>query len=127
MDVENDRGEELGKVDDVVADMGRDQISYTAISFGTTLGMGGKLFAVPYANLRCAHDKNSNKEHIVLNADKQQLDKAPGFDKNHWPDVANNNWAADVDAYYRDHVRRKNDTVQTNVPANNTNNPQVAK
>jgi sporulation protein YlmC with PRC-barrel domain len=132
MNVENDRGENLGKIDDVVVDMGQHRIGYAAISFGTTLGMGGKLFAVPYSNLRSTREKNSDRFHIVLNADKQQLDKAPGFDKNHWPDVANNAWAADVDTYYRDHMRRANntaqnsDTAQNNGPSSAKRGPQVA-
>ncbi len=126
MSVDNERGENLGKIDELVVDMGRDRINYAAISFDTTLGMGGKLFAVPYANLRSAQEKNSDKFHIVLNADKQHLEKAPGFDKNHWPDVASNTWAADVDAYYRDRMPRSSDTAQTNDASHSKKGPHVA-
>ena len=125
MKVENDRGEDLGKVDELVVDLGRDRISYAAISFGTTLGMGGKLFAVPYANLRSQREKNSDRFDMCLNADKQQLQKAPGFDKNHWPDVANNAWAAEVDTYYRDRMPRASETAQSNHNAAKKG-PQVA-
>ena len=34
---------------------------------------------------------------------KEQLEKAPGFDKEHWPSMADQSWAAAVHTYY--HVK----------------------
>jgi sporulation protein YlmC with PRC-barrel domain len=126
MNVEDNRGENLGKIEDLVVDMGRNRIGYAAISFGTTFGLGGKLFAVPYASLRSTREQDSDRFHIVFNADKQQMEKAPGFDKNHWPDVANNAWATDVDSYYRDRMPRSIDTAQINSAPNDKKGPHVA-
>jgi hypothetical protein len=36
----------------------------------------------------------------VLNIEKDQLENAPGFDKDHWPSMADTRWATDVHAYY---------------------------
>lgn len=101
MGVKNERGEDLGKIEDIVVDIGKGNLRYVALSFGGFLGLGDKLFAVPFETLRAAHDPNSTKYHLVLNVDKQTMEKAPGFDKNHWPDFGNLAWASDVERFYR--------------------------
>lgn len=46
------------------------------------MGMGDKLFALPWKALQWTRDG----EYYTLNMDKATLAKAPGFDKNQWPD-----------------------------------------
>jgi hypothetical protein len=36
----------------------------------------------------------------VLDVEKEHLKEAPGFDKDHWPDMADEVWAREVHAYY---------------------------
>ncbi|MCE9606121.1 MAG: PRC-barrel domain-containing protein [Planctomycetia bacterium] len=98
MNVKNSQGENLGEVKDVVFDISKGQIGYVAVSFGGFLGVGEKLFAVPFQALDSAKDGNSY--HLVLNIDKATLEKAPSFDKNSWPNFADPNWARDIDAAY---------------------------
>jgi hypothetical protein len=31
---------------------------------------------------------------------KERIDNAPGFDTDHWPDMADQQWAGDVHNYY---------------------------
>lgn len=98
MNVKNSQGENLGEVKDVVFDISKGQINYLAVSFGGFLGVGEKLFAVPFKSFDSAKDGNSY--HLVLNIDKATLEKAPSFDKNSWPNFADPNWAREVDASY---------------------------
>lgn len=83
--VKDTYGENLGDIKDLVLDPESGHIVYAVVSFGGVLGMGDKLFALPWKTLHWNHDK----ENYVLDVDKAVLKKAPGFDKNHWPDSSN--------------------------------------
>lgn len=98
--VNNLKGENLGTVDDLVIDLQSGKVAYVALSVGGVLGIGDKLFAVPYEEFRTAHDSNNNIS-FVLDASKERLENAPGFDKSHWPDFASPEWRNQVDTYYR--------------------------
>src|SRR5215475_379675 len=47
-DVENPKGENLGDIKDVVIDRATGRIAYAVVSFGGFMGLGEKLFAVPW-------------------------------------------------------------------------------
>ena len=106
MQVRNPSGEELGTIDDYVIDMESGRISYVALSFGGFLGLGDKLFAIPFNAMTLHHDADNNY-YFVLAVPKESLEKAPGFDKEKWPNVADPKWSEDIDRYYRDHLPRK--------------------
>jgi sporulation protein YlmC with PRC-barrel domain len=106
MQVRNPSGEELGKIDDYVIDMETGRITYVALSFGGFLGLGDKLFAIPFNAMTLHHDADNNY-YFVLAVPKENLEKAPGFDKEHWPNVADPKWAEEIDHYYREHLPRK--------------------
>ena len=95
--VENSNGDNLGEVKDVVLDWQGGKVRYAVLSYGGILGIGDKLFAVPIESFT-AQTGSSSK--LVLNVNKDQLKNAPGFDRNHWPDMANPNWAKEIDTYY---------------------------
>jgi len=98
MNVKNSQGQSLGEVKDVVFDINKGEINYLAVSFGGFLGVGEKLFAVPFKSFDSAKDGNSY--HLLLNVDKATLEKAPSFNKDSWPNFADPNWARDIDAAY---------------------------
>lgn len=100
LNVDNTKGEKLGEIEDIVYDVDNGRISYAAISFGGFLGVGDKLFAVPWHALKTELDTVNNKHHIVMNADKESLKDAQGFDKDHWPDLGDAKWAADINKFY---------------------------
>jgi sporulation protein YlmC with PRC-barrel domain len=102
MNVKNGQGENLGDVKDIILDTERGQIVYAVVSFGGFLGMGDKLFAVPWNALR--HPEGANRDYYVLNVDKETLKTAPGFNENTWPDMANRSWQEDVYRYYNNLV-----------------------
>lgn len=84
-DVKNPKGENLGDIKDLVLDPESGQVVYAVVTYGGVLGMGSKLFAIPWSVLRWTRDK----DYYVLDMDKEALKKAPGFDKKHWPDSSN--------------------------------------
>ena len=104
LNVKNDSDDSLGKVDDIVVDLGQGKIRYAAIAFGGFLGLGDKLFAIPFDTLRAAPDQNDKTYHIVLHVNKESMKKAPGFDKNHWPDFGDANFTAGIDKFYVHHT-----------------------
>src|SRR5262245_43174959 len=47
-DVENDKGEDIGDVKDVLYDPVNERVAVVVVSYGGILGMGDKLYAVPW-------------------------------------------------------------------------------
>ncbi len=95
-DVCNMQQEKLGKIQDVMLDMTDGKIRYVVLSSGGFLGMGDRLFAVPWKALQ--QDKENKR--FLLDVDVERLKKAPGFDKEHWPNMADAEWASTVESYY---------------------------
>lgn len=97
--VKSNTGEDLGKIKDIMIDVPSGRIGYAVLSFGGVLGIGDKLFAVPWSVLTLDEDE----KHFVLNVDKNTLKNAPGFDEKHWPDMADPSWGAQIFNYYGVH------------------------
>lgn len=95
-EVVNGSGENLGEVKDIMIDVASGRIAYAVLSFGGFLGMGDKLFAVPWNALTL----DPENKRFIMDVDKDRLENAPGFDKDHWPSMADNRWATDVHSYY---------------------------
>ncbi len=94
--VVNSAGENLGKIETIMLDVPNGRIAYAVLSFGGLLGMGEKLFAIPWESLTL----DAENERFVLDIDKERLKDAPGFDKDHWPAMGDAQWASEVHAYY---------------------------
>ncbi|MEO8803038.1 MAG: PRC-barrel domain-containing protein [Rudaea sp.] len=95
-EVKNLEGESVGHLKEIMLNTGAGKISYAVLSFGGVLGMGDKLFAVPWESLMVDHlDKK-----LVLNVRKDRLKDAPGFDKNNWPNFADPAFAQTLNSYY---------------------------
>lgn len=95
-EVKNQQGESLGHLKDVMLNTAAGEISYAVLSFGGVLGMGDKLFAVPWKSLMVDHQEKG----LVLNVRKDQLKDAPGFDKNNWPNFSDPSFAKTLSGYY---------------------------
>ncbi|MBI2932289.1 MAG: PRC-barrel domain-containing protein [Planctomycetes bacterium] len=95
-DVENPRGEDLGKVEELAIDVEDGCVAYAVISFGGFLGLGNRFFPIPWRALHFKHDERK----AVLNVDKDTLRNAPGFDKNTRPNMGDRVWGAQVHSYY---------------------------
>lgn len=94
--VVNRKGEDLGSIEDIMIDVQRGRVAYAVMSCGGFLGLGDKLFAIPWNALTLDADRHC----FVLDADRERFEKAPGFDKDHWPSMADNSWATQVHDFY---------------------------
>jgi sporulation protein YlmC with PRC-barrel domain len=95
--VVNQQDEDLGKIHELVIDAKEGRLAYAVLSFGGFMGMGNKLFAVPWRAFE--FDKAENK--LILNVDKEKLKAAPGFDQEaKWPDFTDKIWGNSIYNYY---------------------------
>jgi sporulation protein YlmC with PRC-barrel domain len=97
-DVKNAKGENLGDIEEIVVDNKR--VSYAVLSFGGVLGIGEKYFAIPWRMLRLTPRDKDNVD-ATLDLEKETLKNAPGFDKNNWPDMADQTWIGRIEGHYR--------------------------
>ncbi len=95
-DVVNPKGDDLGDIKEVVIDPATGRVAYAVVSFGGFLGLGEKLFAIPYS----AFEYDANQNEYVLDVTKEHLENAPGFDADNWPSMAEEKWNRDVYKYY---------------------------
>ena len=94
--VVNAAGEKLGNIEDYMIDLNNGRIAYCVLSFGGFLGMGDKLFAIPWQ----AMTLDTENKRFILNIDRERLKNAPGFDKDNWPDTTNPQWGTSIYNYY---------------------------
>lgn len=95
-EVRNTRDEKLGTIQDVMLDMTEGRVRYAVLASGGFLGMGDRLFAIPWKALQ--HDREN--ECFTLDVDVERLKNAPGFDKDNWPNMADATWNSTVESYY---------------------------
>ena len=94
--VRNTEGDVLGDMKDLMIDLNTGRIVYAVLSFGGILGVGDKLFAVPWTVLELAAEEKK----FIFDVDKQKLSDAPGFDKDNWPNMADTTWQEEVHQHY---------------------------
>jgi hypothetical protein len=75
------------------------------VSFRGFRGIADKLLAIPWDALSMeipwgtlSPDLKDKK--FILDVNKESLKNAPGFDKNHWPQMADRKWGQRVHSYY---------------------------
>jgi sporulation protein YlmC with PRC-barrel domain len=95
-DVYNRDGQDLGDIKEFMIDMASGKIAYAVLSFGGLLGLGDKLFAVPWAALTL----DTVNKRFTLNVPKEVLKNAPGFEKHRWPSMSDKTWASGVHEFY---------------------------
>lgn len=71
-DVFNDQGEDLGDIKEIMLDVRAGRISYAVLSYGGLMGIGDKLFAVPWEALTL----DTENKRFSLDVAKDRLDKA---------------------------------------------------
>ena len=118
--VVNAEGDNLGEIKAIMLDVQGGRIAYAVLSFGGFLGMGTKMFASPWSALTL----DADAKRFVLEVAKERLATATGFDKDHWPSMADPSWASAVHAHYN--VRPYWESDQTIDPAARiTPNPSI--
>lgn len=88
--------ENLGKIEDFAIDLRSGCVAYAVLSFGGILGLGDKFFAVPMDALALDEDERV----FILNVSKDKLKSASGFDKDNWPDMADEQWGREIHSFF---------------------------
>ncbi len=101
MNIENPQGQSLGEINDLVMNTSTGEVRYAAVTYGGFLGVGNKMFAVPFEAFKIKQKTDSPNEHtLILNVTQKQLEGATGFDKDHWPNFADASYLADLNKRY---------------------------
>lgn len=95
-EVYNRREDRLGTLKEFMLDLHSGRICYAVMSSGGFLGIGEKLFAIPWRALTL----DTENVCFVLDIAEERLMNSPGFDKRHWPDMNDAAWAQDIDTFY---------------------------
>lgn len=123
--IQNNEGKSVGEINDIVLDARSGRVQYAAVSYGGFMGLGDKLFAVPFKAFQVKQNPNDPKDHddlvLILNVTPEKLKGAQGFDKDHWPDFANQGWVQGIHKTYGldlDVDENPNNGVDVNVNRN---------
>jgi sporulation protein YlmC with PRC-barrel domain len=91
--VVNFQGDELGVIEEIMIDVPSGTVAYAVLAYDGFMGLANKLFAVPWEALTLDADLHC----FVLDVARARLDRATGFDNEHWPAVADRTWLTDFD------------------------------
>ena len=92
--VVNKAGEDLGH--EIMIDKVSGQVAYAVLKYGSFLGLGGKLFALPWDVVKY----DTRYDAYVVNLPEERLKNAPSFDATSRPDFADPTWGRKVHDYY---------------------------
>ncbi len=75
MNIENEKGEGVGEVNDLVIDGNAGTVRYVAVTYGGLLGVGDKMFAVPFEAFKVRRQAGDRDDYVLtLNVTQQQLE-----------------------------------------------------
>jgi hypothetical protein len=121
-------GKDIGEIKDIMLDVRSGRIAYAVLSSGGFLGIGDKLLAIPWRTLRL----DTQQKCFVLAVTAELVKNAPGFDKDHWPSMADQTWATSVHHHYgsdpdwgRDPFDRRDDLSVGEIPARSSDTPEA--
>ncbi len=87
--------EPLGKIEEIVLDKLNGDVRYAVLSFGGFMGLNTDYYAIPWESLSYC----SEKEAFELGIDKDKLTSAKGFNKDNWPNFAEE-YTRSIDDFY---------------------------
>lgn len=83
--VRNTEDQELGTIEDTVIDPKTGKVSYVVLSHGGFVGVGEKLIAVPWDQLRVVEGDDQQETFYVLQASNEYLNQREGLGEQDWP------------------------------------------
>jgi len=96
MAVQNVNNQEIAKVNNVAVDLPAGRVVYIILTPESNLNLGNNLLVLPPQAVTLSQDH----KHLVTGVDQNQLASAPHFDKNNWPNLSDQNFAAQVYQYF---------------------------
>lgn len=93
--VRNTEDQELGTIEETVIDPKTGRVSYVVLSHGGFVGVGEKLIAVPWDQLRVVEGDNEEETFYVLSASTEYLTEREGLSEQDWPTEISEEWNPD--------------------------------
>ena len=90
-------GKDAGKIEDLLLEHDGD-VAYAIVSFGGFLGVGDKLFAVPWKAVIL--DRENRTVHVDVK--KETLERSPSFPRDKWPEPNDREWGREVQKSWSD-------------------------
>lgn len=94
--LQNPQNQRIGNIENLVIDIASGKVNYAVAATGGVMGVGEKLHAIPWQAL----NYSTNRQALMLDANKEKLETAPSFERDHWPDMSAPSWQGQVDRYY---------------------------
>ena len=94
--VESVSGDNLGHIEEIMIDKLSGRVGYAVLNYGSFLGMGGKLFAIPWDILKY----DTRRDAYVIGIPAERLKNAPSFDASSWPDMSSSAYGKELHNYY---------------------------
>lgn len=101
MSIKNPQGEDIGHVEELLVDVRDGRVGYAILSFGGVLGIGDKLFPIPWRELTLKYDEGET--YFVVDVSSDFLDRAPSFDRDRWPEITED-WTQVIDSLFPRHA-----------------------
>jgi sporulation protein YlmC with PRC-barrel domain len=89
-------GEDIGHLSEIMLDVRGGRIAYAVLTAGGFLGMGSTLHAIPWSALTL----DTEHKCFHLDATAEHVKSAPGFDKDHWPLMADEHLSSSIHEHY---------------------------
>jgi sporulation protein YlmC with PRC-barrel domain len=93
--VRNMQNEELGLIEETVIDPESGEIGYVVLSVGGFLGVGERLVAVPWDELRIVESDDGADPYYVIEASKNYLEQRQSLGEENWPRELEEGWNPD--------------------------------
>jgi sporulation protein YlmC with PRC-barrel domain len=94
--VRNDAGERLGKLTDIIVNLGSHSAPFAIVESGGKLGLGATRIAVPLSEFKWS----SESKQLLLSATKDEFQSANPAPTGGWMVVSGEDWTKHVDKYY---------------------------
>lgn len=94
-DIRDAQRKEVGEIEDLVVDTRSGRVRYAVVDFDRAWTPNDKLVALPMAALR----SGTGKGELTFSGDRAQLERAPAFDKDRWPNLNDARYRGEVDRY----------------------------
>jgi len=95
-DLVNEKGQDLGQVQNFVVDMLTGRVAFVIVAFGGMLGISDKWFAMPWDIMVWSPEKRK----FIVDMPQKILETAPGMNKGKWMEEINSDWLAKCYLHY---------------------------
>jgi hypothetical protein len=90
-------GKDAGKIEDLLLEHDGD-VAYAIVSFGGFLGVGDKLYAVPWNAVIVDRESRT----VQIDVKKETLERSPSFPRDKWPEANDREWGREVQKGWSD-------------------------